>query len=670
MEKYVDECRSPPMARLVCSYGQVMGQRTKGYNYTAKLTLPCGQKIDVDFFPVENLSFYVTFPMLGNIVDNIRNSSIPLHTDFPYQGAETVEVMGILGVDVLQHIKPYSHEELWVHDKRANFIKLPSGYIPFGSAEQFLVPSESKILRRRLVERFVPWEDESSFNHVKVKSKGKKSGKENVASDAVPNENVNVKENLSDVRRDNFDFKPPKRVVGMCKYMVNCALEPSASQFDPLKEVFPCADVEYGLDNFYDLESIGIKEEGSSYELEQVQNFSDSISFQDGHYYVHLPWNRDLVKQVPSNLKVSLAVAERVYKNLEKQNIANAYEEVFEQQESLGIIELVNQKTSDQIWIPHRPVIRTEANVTTKIRPVFNCSLKIGKSPSLNEAAFPGIDLMNNLLSLLLYFRSNFYVLLSDIAKAFLQIRLASEEDKNRFCFFRKINGKFVPYRYRTIIFGFVSSPFILNYVIQYHLSAHASDNVSSLIRDKFYVDNLIITCNNDVMLSQYVDSIRKLMLEGGLPLREWVSNYPSALDQLSTEERSSSNPVKVLGYFYDVDWDALQLKQRSLNKEAVTKRQIASTLGSVFDPIGVFNPILMQSKLFIRSLCRAKVDWDQTLDEEFLKSWKSFCGTFEAVSGMQFPRRTFNSDSPIKLCVFTDASKEAYGCAFLCCAR
>ena len=322
------------------------------------------------------------------------------------------------------------------------------------------------------------------------------------------------------------------------------------------------------MDNFYDLESIGIKDEGSSYELEQVQNFNDSISFQDGYYYVNLPWNEDLVKQVPSNLKVSLAVAERVYKNLEKQNIANAFEEVFEQQESLGIIEPVTQKMPDQIWIPHRPVIRNEANVTTKIRPVFNCSLKMGKAPSLNEAAFPGFDLMNNLLSLLLYFRSNFYVLLSDIAKAFLQIRLVSEEDKNRFCFFRKINGKFVPYRYRTIIFGFVSSPFILNYVIQYHLSTHSSDLTSSLIRDKFYVDNLILTCNNDVMLSQYVDSI---MLEGGLPLREWVSNYPSALDQLSTEERSSSNPVKVLGYSYDVNCGALQLKQCYLNKETVT---------------------------------------------------------------------------------------------------
>ena len=48
--------------------------------------------------------------------------------------------------------------------------------------------------------------------------------------------------------------------------------------------------------------------------------------------------------QIPSNLKVSLPVAESVYKNLEKQNIANAYEEAFEQQEALGIIEPVNQK--------------------------------------------------------------------------------------------------------------------------------------------------------------------------------------------------------------------------------------------------------------------------------------------------------------------------------------
>ena len=53
-------------------------------------------------------------------------------------------------------------------------------------------------------------------------------------------------------------------------------------------------------------------------------------------------------------------------------------------------------------------------------------------------------------------------MVIADIMKAFLQIRLADDSDKNRFCFFRKIEGKFIPYRYNTIIFGFVSSPFII----------------------------------------------------------------------------------------------------------------------------------------------------------------------------------------------------------------
>ena len=69
VEKLVDECRSPPMARLVSSYGQIMGKRTKGFNYTAKITLPCGKGLNVDFFAVENLAFQLMFPMLNNIVN-------------------------------------------------------------------------------------------------------------------------------------------------------------------------------------------------------------------------------------------------------------------------------------------------------------------------------------------------------------------------------------------------------------------------------------------------------------------------------------------------------------------------------------------------------------------------------------------------------------------------
>ena len=458
-------------------------------------------------------------------------------------------------------------------------------------------------------------------------------------------------------------FTPPKN-LGKQKHVVNFALNPVGYQFDPLQEIFPESNVEYGLDSFYKLESIGIKDEdSSSYDDRQVDKFSESISLRDNHYYVKLPWKEDLINQVPSNLKVSLAVAERVYSKLENQGIVDDYEEVFNNQESLGIIEPVDKRSSGQIWIPHRPVIKCDEHTTTKIRPVFNCSLKIGKSPSLNEAAFPGVDLMNNLLSLLLYFRTNNCVLLADIAKAFLQIRLSSEDDKNRFCFFRKINGRFVPYRYNTIIFGFVSSPFILNYIVQHHL-ANSQSSAASLIRDKFYVDNLIFTSNQIESMPQFVEEVKQVMLAGGLPLREWGSNIPSTLFSLNEEEKTPSNEMKVLGYLYNSEHDSLQLKNNLLNESACTKRQILSSLASIFDPIGIFNPILLQGKLILRLLCQQASDWDQQVSPEILQLWSKFCVNFKEVSHASFARKSFDADHPVKLFLFADASKEAYGCA------
>ena len=156
-----------------------------------------------------------------------------------------------------------------------------------------------------------------------------------------------------------------------------------------------------------------------------------------------------------------------------------------------------------------------DEHTTTKIRPVFNCSLKIGKSPSLNEPAFLGVDMMNNLLSLLLCFRTNYYVILADIVKTFLQIRLSSEADKNRFSSFRRINSKFVPYQYNTVIFGFVSSLFILNYIIEHHFLTNSQNQVASLNKDKFCVDNLILSSNQAEILPQLVRAIKEMMQLG-----------------------------------------------------------------------------------------------------------------------------------------------------------
>ena len=96
-----------------------------------------------------------------------------------------------------------------------------------------------------------------------------------------------------------------------------------------------------------------------------------------------------------------------------------AYQEVFHQQLKDGIIAKISVDPRDfdkYIWIPHRPIFKEEANITTKIHPVFNCSLKTNGTPSLSEAAYAGVNLMGDIVKLSLY-----KVLLGDIKQAFLQ---------------------------------------------------------------------------------------------------------------------------------------------------------------------------------------------------------------------------------------------------------
>ena len=177
---------------------------------------------------------------------------------------------------------------------------------------------------------------------------------------------------------------------------------------------------------------------------------------------------------------------------------------VFRSQCEEGNIEKIEVDPKDlknYIWIPHHPVIKVDPNTTTKVRLVFNCSLKTGDKPSLNEAAFAGINLMGDIVQHSLYFRTNDIIMLSDIKQAFLQIRLAKEEDKNRFCFFMKEGECLVAYHYKTIMFGFNVSPFILNYVIRHHAETFREDEFSQVLKSNFYVDNLLVTHNSEKML-------------------------------------------------------------------------------------------------------------------------------------------------------------------------
>ena len=117
-------------------------------------------------------------------------------------------------------------------------------------------------------------------------------------------------------------------------------------------------------------------------------------------------------------------------------------------------------------FILHHAVKKQSA--TTPVRIVCDCSYR--QSPrhfSLNDCLQAGPPFLIDLCTLLFRFRSHRIALVTDIEKAFLHVQLA-EKDRSYTHFLwlsepHNPESQFTIYRFRVVLFGSVSSPFMLH---------------------------------------------------------------------------------------------------------------------------------------------------------------------------------------------------------------
>ena len=603
--KVVAKFKAPfsPVTKNITSFSGK--EKITGKNVPLIVALPGGKEIPVEFFAMQGVDMDISHPQLKNTLKYLKENSVTISPSFPPIKNNYVKLDGILGNDVIQHFDTFQS----VPFRNCKLLQLDDGFIPIGSIGK-LISEGNKIV-----------ENKFSKQSKADRSNSDKSEELGAVSDLVDSNDYALARSggISSPQTDAitcFDAGPhgggrSKPVVASKKktkpfsnvevrHSVNFVLDPNPSYFSPIDEVLPNSNVEQGLEHLFSLESLGIHKDVSTYDEQQVEKFKNSIEFYDDHYHVELPWKEDLIDKVPSNYHLAKVIAKKVSEKNIKQGISTQYCDVFEEQENLGIIEPIPAgfDPEEHVWIPHRPVIRDDPLATTKIRSVFNCSLKTRGAPSLNEAAYPGTDLMGDLLGLLNYFRTNNYTLLADIVKAFLMVKLKNLKDRNRFSFLLYKDGKYIPYRYNTIIFGFCSSPFILNYILRYHANKSSDPTISSAIATKFYMDNFIYTSSSEDKLTYCFDQTKSDLEAGGFDLRDWVSNSKKVTDHIPENDRCESELTKVLGYNYDPQNDVLTIKNTKLDVEADTKRKILSSFASVFDPIGVLSLLMVRGNL------------------------------------------------------------------------
>ncbi|XP_006813289.1 uncharacterized protein LOC102807951 [Saccoglossus kowalevskii] len=131
---------------------------------------------------------------------------------------------------------------------------------------------------------------------------------------------------------------------------------------------------------------------------------------------------------------------------------------------------------------------------------VYNCSAKYRDQPSLNDCLESGSAITNDMLDILLRFRTHQIGLTSDIEKAFLNVNLA-DEDRQYTKFFWLQNADdpesdFEVYQFKSVLFGSTSSPFMLNAVIKTYLEEQSSQ-IANDLKNNIYIDNVLTGTEN-----------------------------------------------------------------------------------------------------------------------------------------------------------------------------
>lgn len=436
------------------------------------------------------------------------------------------------------------------------------------------------------------------------------------------------------------------------------------------------------ITKLWDLDSIGIKgidDNVKTSDSDTLTEFNNNLTFdlEEGKYTVALPWKEGMKEKLTDNKRNALFRLKSLTKKLDKDPVLkDSYNKALEEMEATGVIKEIpadHPVNSTVFYLPHRPVIKPES-LTTKIRPVFDASAKDVNGISLNDCLEKGPNLYPNLVEVILRFRRWKYALSADISKAFLQMKLTDcDKDVHRFIW--DVNGRLREMRFERVTFGIVSSPFLLNATIQYHLSKYEENRLICELKENLYVDDFLSGTDNEFEVLDMINDSSQVMNNAGFTLTKWGSNSTLLSSSPSTKDivcqDDSSSDVKVLGMKWSSSIDCFSFGSFSFPEGSIlTKRILLSLIARIFDPMGYLSPFLMFAKIHFQQLWLQGVGWDEVLGDVFQKTLTKWIAGLQILQQWKLPRCFLvNSNllwtdlKYLHFHCFSDASQKGYGC-------
>jgi len=175
-----------------------------------------------------------------------------------------------------------------------------------------------------------------------------------------------------------------------------------------------------------------------------------------------------------------------------------------------------------------------------------------------------------------------------------------------------------------TVTYGTASAPFLATRYLQQLIEDEAINypEAPKIARDGFYVDDLI-TGTDDVDTALYMQQdVIEMLRKGGFTLRKWLSNHPALLRHIPPEDVEgrlllsfgNEDVIKALGLLSNSTTNKLIFRVEINQDTTPTKRCVLRAIASIYDPLGLLSPVIIQCKMFMQQLWQIKINWDDQL--------------------------------------------------------
>ena len=351
--------------------------------------------------------------------------------------------------------------------------------------------------------------------------------------------------------------------------------------------------------------------------------------------------------------------------------------------------EISSKQGSGQLWyLPHFGVYHPKK--PDQIRVVFDSSAGC-QGKSLNQELLTGPDLMNSLIGVLIRFRRDDVAAMCDVEQMFHSFHVTPEHrDFLRFLWFKNndLSKPITEFRMTVHLFGNGPSPAVATYGLRRTVDdgEEHDPEVKEFVQRNFYVDDGLVSKPTAVEVVTLIKNTQATLASANLRLHKVVSNSVNVMKAFPTEDlakdirsldlnQDNLPAQRSLCVFWNLETDAFTYKV-SVPDKPFTRRGVLSVVNSIYDPLGLAAPVLLDGRLLLQrlvSMGKKKTStvclgWDDPLPEELASGWQRWKTALPDLQNVSIPRCfhpvQFSPTTRAEIHAFSDASQRAIGVA------